>query len=134
MLGLASAALIATGITVAGFVDVVPLWIIAFGLTGVGAGAGYTGSAGVLFESVGSERIVTAMIVWSQLGIIGYLLGPLAGGVVAQGLGFTAIGLVPAAPAVLVLATYVMARRAIDRVSAGRSSSLSATRRLDTGT
>jgi MFS family permease len=114
MLGLASAALIAAGITVAGFVDVVPLWIIALGLTGVGAGAGYTGSAGVLFESLGRERIVTAMVVWSQLGIVGYLLGPLAGGVVAQGLGFTAIGLVPAAAAVLVLGTYAMARRAIE--------------------
>jgi hypothetical protein len=34
--------------------------------------------------------------------------------VVAQGLGFTAIGLVPAAAAVLVLGTYAMARRAIE--------------------
>ena len=48
------------------------------------------------------ERIVTAMVVWSQIGIIGYLLGPLAGGLVAAGPGYAFIGLVPAAAGVLV--------------------------------
>ena len=109
---LASAALVVSGIALAGLVDVVPLWIVAFGLAGLGAGAGYTGSAGVLLEAVGTERIVTAMVVWSQLGILGYLLGPLAGGAVVQGLGFAAIGLVPAAAAAIVLMTYTRARSA----------------------
>ncbi|HEV8564967.1 MAG TPA: MFS transporter [Actinomycetota bacterium] len=107
---LASVALVVSGIAMAGLVDVVPLWIVAFGLAGLGAGAGYTGSAGVLFETVGTERIVTAMVVWSQIGILGYVLGPLAGGAVAQGLGFGAIGLVPAAASALVLVTYARTR------------------------
>ena len=55
----------------AGLVNVVPLWVVAFGLAGLGAGAGYTGSAGVLLQAVGGERIVTALVVWSQLGIVG---------------------------------------------------------------
>jgi MFS family permease len=87
--------------------------VVAFGLAALGTGAGYTGSAGVLLESLGPERIVTALVVWSQLGIVGYLLGPLAGGAVAQGLGFAAIGLVPAAAAVLVVGTYAIARSAV---------------------
>jgi MFS family permease len=111
---LAATALIVSGIALAGIVDVVPLWVVAFGLAGLGAGAGYTGSAGVLLEALGPERIVTALVVWSQLGIVGYLLGPLAGGAVAQGLGFATIGLVPAAAAVLVLATYSRARSAAE--------------------
>lgn len=37
---------------------------------------------------------------------IGYLLGPLAGGAVAQGFGFAVIGLVPAVAAAIVLVTY----------------------------
>ena len=40
------------------------------------------------------------MIVWSQIGIAGYLIGPLAGGAVAQGLSFAWIGLVPLAAAI----------------------------------
>jgi MFS family permease len=109
---LAATALIVAGIAMAGLVDVVPLWIVAFGLAGLGAGAGYTGSAGVLLEAVGTERIVTALVVWSQLGIIGYLLGPLAGGAVVQGSGYSAIGLVPAGAAVLVLVAQARATSA----------------------
>jgi MFS family permease len=109
---LAAAAFIVSGIAMAGLVDVVPLWIVSFGLAGMGAGAGYTGSAGVLLEAVGTERIVTALVVWSQLGIIGYLLGPLAGGALAQGLGFAAIGLLPAAAAAIVLMTFAGVRSA----------------------
>lgn len=109
---LAATALIVAGIAMAGLVDVVPLWIVAFGLAGLGAGAGYTGSAGVLLDAVGTQRIVTALVVWSQVGIIGYLLGPLAGGAVVQGLGYAAIGLVPAAAAVLVVAAQARAASA----------------------
>lgn len=110
----ASTALIVSGITLAGTVDVVPLWIVAFGLAGLGAGAGYTGSAGVLLEQLGSERIVTGLVVWSQLGIVGYLLGPLVGGAIAQSLGFAGIGLVPAAAAILILGTYATTRSAVE--------------------
>ena len=50
------------------------------------------------------ERIVTAMVVWSQIGIVGYLLGPLAGGLVAGSLGYAFIGLVPAAAGLVTIA------------------------------
>ena len=55
------------------------------------------GAIGLLFEAVGAERIVTAMIIWSQIGILGYLAGPLAGGFTAEALGYPAIALVPLA-------------------------------------
>jgi MFS family permease len=109
---LAATALITSGIAMAGLVDAVPLWIVAFALAGVGAGVGYTGSVGVLLEAVGTERIVTALVVWSQLGIVGYLVGPLVGGAVAQPLGFAAIGVLPGAAAAFVLVAYARMRRA----------------------
>ena len=43
------------------------------------------------------------MVVWSQIGIIGYLLGPLAG-IVADSLGYAYVGIVAAAAGVLALA------------------------------
>jgi MFS family permease len=89
------------GITLAGVAVSVPLWVIALLLAAVGIGLGNTGSLGLLVEAVPVERIVTAMVVWSQIGIIGYLLGPLAAGIVADGLGYAYIGLVPAAAALL---------------------------------
>jgi len=89
------------GITVAGIAVSVPLWVIALLLAAVGIGLGNTGSLGLLVEAVPVERIVTAMVVWSQIGIVGYLLGPLAGGFVAEGLGYAYLGLVPAAAALL---------------------------------
>jgi hypothetical protein len=36
------------------------------------------------------------MVVWSQLGIVDYALGPLVGGVVTGALGHAALGLLPA--------------------------------------
>ena len=89
------------GITVAGIAVSVPLWLIALLLAAVGIGLGNTGSLGLLVEAVPVERIVTAMVVWSQIGIVGYLLGPLAGGFVAEGLGYAYLGLVPAAAALV---------------------------------
>jgi hypothetical protein len=65
-------------------------------------------------EAVPVERIVSAMVVWSQVGIVGYLLGPLVGGVIAEGFGFAFVGLVPAAAG---LATLALLRRSA-RVSA----------------
>ena len=77
-----------------------PAWIAALLLIGVGLSFAETGSVGILLDAVGTERIVTAMIVWSQIGIAGYLIGPLAGGGVAEGLSFAWIGVVPLAAAV----------------------------------
>lgn len=91
------------GIALAGAAAQVPLWLLALVLAGVGIGLGNTGSLGVLVESVDVERIVTAMVVWSQVGILGYLVGPLVGGVVAEKLGYAAIGLLPAAAGLVVL-------------------------------
>jgi MFS family permease len=92
------------GISLAGLAATVPLWLIALLLAGVGIGLANTGSLGMLVEAVPLDRIVTAMVVWSQVGIIGYLLGPLAGGIVADGPGYAAVGLVPAAAGLAVLA------------------------------
>jgi MFS family permease len=86
--------------------------LLALLLAAIGIGIANTGSLGILVESVGVERIVTAMVVWSQLGILGYLIGPLLGGVVAEMLGFPAIGLVPAAAGLVVVALFLMARAA----------------------
>jgi MFS family permease len=90
------------GISLAGVTTDVPLWVLALLLAGVGIGIGNTGSLGMLVQAVPIERIVTAIVVWSQVGIIGYLLGPLAGAAVAGGLGFPFVGIVVAAAAVAV--------------------------------
>jgi len=76
---------------------------VALAVTGAGIGLANTGSIGVLLEGVPTERIVTAMVVWSQIGIVGYFIGPLAGGFIAQTSGYQAIGLVPLLTAVPVL-------------------------------
>ena len=99
-----AAVLLATaGIALAGATGEVPLWLAALLLAAVGIGLGNTGSIGVLVEAVPVERIVTAMVIWSQIGISGYLLGPLLGGVTADQLGFAYLGLVPGLAGVLVL-------------------------------
>jgi MFS family permease len=111
----AALGLIIVGIAVAGAASEVPVWIAALAVTGGGIGLANTGSIGVLLEGVPTERIVTAMVVWSQLGIVGYLIGPLAGGFVAQAVGYQAIGLVPfigAIPvSILLIRTRSMSRR-----------------------
>jgi MFS family permease len=101
---LAAAGLITAGLTLAGNTHSIALWILALIVTGAGIGLGNTGSIGVLLQSVRPERIVTAMIIWSQIGIAGYLLGPVIAGGVAQALGFSALGLVPLAAAIALLA------------------------------
>ena len=100
------------GITLAGLAANVPLWILAVALAGTGIGLGNTGSIGLLVEAVPVERIVTAMVVWSQIGIVGYLLGPLAGGLVADGPGYAYLGLVPAVAGILVLALLLQGPQA----------------------
>ncbi|HEX9716647.1 MAG TPA: MFS transporter [Actinomycetota bacterium] len=100
------------GIGLAGASDAVQVWIVSLVVAGVGIGAGNTGSIGVLLETVSSERIVTAMVVWSQIGIAGYLAGPLAGGALAESLGFSAVGLVPLAGAAVLLVALLRRRGA----------------------
>ena len=92
------------GISLAGMAADVPLWLLAVLLAAIGIGLANTGSLGLLVEAVPVDRIVTAMVVWSQVGIIGYLLGPLAGGLVAEGPGYAFIGLVPGVAGLLVVA------------------------------
>jgi hypothetical protein len=111
----AAAVLITAGLTLAGATGTVPFWVAALVLTGAGVGLGNTGSMGMLLQAVDPDRIVTAMIVWSQLGIAGYLLGPLAAGVVADTIGFAALGLVPLAAAIALLGPIRSIARA-DRI------------------
>lgn len=103
---------IVAGIAFAGAGHHVPEWALALAVAGVGIGLANTGSIGVLLEGVPTERIVTAMVVWSQVGIVGYFIGPVTGGFVAQTIGYRSIGLVPllAAIPVLVLAIRVRVR------------------------
>jgi hypothetical protein len=69
----------------------------------------------VLLDAVPLDRIVTAMVLWSQLGIIGYLAGPLFGGAIAQALGFQTLWIVPVAGATLLagVATWAAGHRSV---------------------
>jgi MFS family permease len=77
------------------------VWLIALAVIGLGAGVAQTGAIGVLLDAVPTERIVTAMVVWSQMGIAGYLVAPVIGGPLAASLGFRWLGLLPLAAALL---------------------------------
>ncbi len=114
----ASVVLATAGIALAGAAAQVPLWMLALLVTAIGIGIGNTGSIGVLVQTVPVERIVTAMVIWSQIGIAGYLLGPLLGGLTADQLGFAYLGLVPALAGTLVLALMVTSRVAVRRENA----------------
>ena len=92
----AAVILAVAGTSLAGLVVHIPLWVLALALAAVGIGLANTGSLGLLIEAVPIERIVTAMVVWSQIGIAGYLLGPLVGGFVVEDLGYAYVGLVVA--------------------------------------
>ena len=100
----AAVLLAVAGIAAAGIgVSLVP-WVFALGVAVVGIGMGNTGSLGLLVDAVPVERIVTALVVWSQVGIVGYMLGPLAGGIVAEGAGYGYVWHVPAGAALFLLA------------------------------
>jgi len=109
------------GISWVGIAESVPAWMAALFVTGVGFAFAETGSAGLLFEAVGTERIVTAMIVYSQIAIAGYLIGPLAGGGVAEGLSFAWMGVVPlaAAAGLALLAVGLRPQAAAEASTAG---------------
>jgi MFS family permease len=104
-----AAVLMPGAIALGGLSESVPVWIAVAVLAGMGVGAGEAGSLGVLLEAIGVERIVLAMVIWSQVWAIGYLAGPAAGGGVAEALGFGAIGLVPLAASLLVIAAFFAA-------------------------
>jgi MFS family permease len=110
--GLAAATLLLpAGVALAGLTSSVSLWVLAAVIVGIGLGLGESGSLGVLLETIGVERMIVAMVVWSQLWAVGYLVGPAVGGGVAEAFGFGAIGLVPIAAALGVVAAFVTARR-----------------------
>ena len=109
---LAALMLAVAGISLAGLAAGVPLWVPALAVAAVGIGLANTGSLGLLIGAVPVERIVSAMVVWSQVGIVGYLLGPLAGGVIAEQFGYAFIGPVPAAAAAAVLLLGPLSLRA----------------------
>ena len=99
------------GIALAGGTHSVGPWLPALALVGAGIGIGQTAATGILLEEVGMRRMVAAMVVWSQFGLIGYLAGPLAGGGVAAGLGYGWLVLVPLAAAVPVAAAFARSCR-----------------------
>jgi MFS family permease len=100
----AGSVLVVAGIGVAGAAGGLGWLVVGLAVAGTGVGLGETGATGVLLDTVAPERIVTAMVVWSQIGIVGYLLGPALGGAAAQALGFGALGVVPLAVATAVAA------------------------------
>jgi MFS family permease len=116
-----AAILMPSAIAVGGLTESVPIWILVAVAAGVGLGFGEAGSLGVLLESIGLEKIVLAMVIWSQVWAIGYLAGPAAGGGVAEALGFGAIGLVPFTAALLVLVGFLLPRFAPARSEASRA-------------
>jgi MFS family permease len=108
---LAAAILLPVAITIAGLSETVALWVLLACGVGIGIGAGESGALGVLLESIGTERIVLAMVVWSQVWAVGYLAGPAVGGGLAELLGFWALGIVPALVGAAVLAFLFQAER-----------------------
>lgn len=105
-----SVALVA-GLAIAGAVGTVPLWLVAGALLALGFGAGETGALGILLGAAGTERIVVAMVVWSQLWAVGYLVGPVVAGALAETAGYDAIGVIPALAAVPVVAAALARAR-----------------------
>lgn len=103
---------IVAGLTFAGASSTVPVWLVALVVAGVGIGMANTAAIGVLLEAVPTERIVTAMVLWSQLGIVGYLLAPALGGAIVERVGYGAAALPAAGAAPLVGLALVWQRDA----------------------
>ena len=106
-----STVLVSVGLGFAAATPAPSYWIVALLVAGVGIGIGTTGSTGVLLETVPSERIVTAIIVWSEIGIAGYLVGPLVGGAMTQTLGFSTLALIPIVAGAATVGTLAWAGR-----------------------
>ena len=106
-------ALLVAGVAAAGIGDRVAVWIAAVALAAAGVGLAEAGALGVLLDVVGVERIVVAMVVWSQVFALGYLAGPALSGAVVEALGFAGVGLVPLAGALLVVAAFARGPHAV---------------------
>uniref|UniRef100_A0AAU1HUK6 MFS transporter n=1 Tax=Streptomyces sp. NBC_00180 TaxID=2903632 RepID=A0AAU1HUK6_9ACTN len=106
---LVSTVLVAIGFSLAGASTAVLAWIAALAIAGVGIGLANTGATGLLLGAVPTQRIVTAMVLWSQIGILGYLAAPVIGGPVADAFGYGAVAAVVALTAMGVAA--MLARR-----------------------
>ena len=102
---------VTVGVAVAGATGTVAAWAVALVAIGFGAGGAETGSTGVLLDRVPRDSVVPAMVVWSQVGILGYLIAPTLGGQVVSHLGFGWLGLVPLTSALAVLCAALLARR-----------------------
>jgi MFS family permease len=102
--------LMTLSIALGGATEMMGLWVVVAVLFGLGVGAGEAGSLGVLLESIGVDRIVLAMVVWSQIWAIGYLVGPAIGGGVAEALGYGALGLVPLVASMFVFVGFARLR------------------------
>jgi hypothetical protein len=96
--------LVVADIAVASATSGVGLWLPALAAAAVGLGLGQTGALGILLDAVTTDRIVTAMVVWSQVGIVEYLVGPLAGGALVELAGYWAVRLLPLTAALIVVA------------------------------
>ncbi|MFE7276278.1 hypothetical protein [Streptomyces sp. NPDC057623] len=66
-----STVLVAIGFALAGAGTAVLAWIAALVIAGIGIGLANTGATGLLIDAVPAQRIVTAMVLWSQIGILG---------------------------------------------------------------
>ena len=104
------AALLSIGVPLAAATTTVAVWLATGLCFGIGFGVAESGALGVLLQTVGTSRIVLAMVVWSQLWGIGYLVAPAAGGGLAQALGAPAIGLVSLVGVLLVAAAFAASR------------------------
>lgn len=103
--------LLTSGLALVGIGESVGVWIVALALLGVGFGMSESGSLGILLSTVGAERIVLAMVVWSQVFGVGYLVGPALAGGVAEAFGFAWIGVIPLVLALPVFALLVATAR-----------------------
>lgn len=108
---LISTVLVVGGFALAGAGTDVPVWIVALAVAGAGIGLANTGATGVLLDAVPPQRIVTAMVLWSQIGILGYLAAPLIGGPVADAFGYGAVAAVVGLMAMGAAATLVGSSR-----------------------
>ena len=107
----AAVALVPLGVGMAAAVTSVPLWAVAVAVSAVGLGFGEAGALGVLLEEIGTERIVLALVVWSQVWAVGYLIGPTVAGTLAATAGTAAVVVVPLAASGAVVAALAAARR-----------------------
>jgi MFS family permease len=107
----AGALAITAGLTLAGGTTSLTAWAVALALIGLGAGTAQVGATGLLLRAVPTAGIVAAMVVWSQLGVVGYLAAPAVGGLIAEHVGFGALGVLPAMTGLVVVSLLRVARR-----------------------